>query len=91
MQTIRNTTRGPLKVRLPGGKVLFLSPGNTGEIADKALEHAAVKKLVEDGSIEVLGHRSSSEKMAAESQSTFQGGDQGGHKPSSGGHSTGDR
>ena len=91
MQTIRNMTRGPVKVRLPGGKVLFLSPGNTGEIADKAVEHPSVKKLVEDGSIEVLGHRSSAEKMAAEIQSKLPGSDQGGHKPPSGGHSTGDR
>ena len=91
MQTIRNTSRGPVKVRLPGGKVLFLSPGKTGEIADKALEHPGVKQLVEDGAIEVLGHRSASEKMAAETQNVFPGSDQGGHRPASGSRSAGDR
>ena len=91
MQSIRNISRGPVKVRLPGGKVLFLGPGKTGEIADKALDHPGVKELVDQGSIEILGHQSSSEKMAAETQARMPGGSQGGHKPSSGGHSAGDR
>lgn len=91
MQSVRNKSASPVKVRLPGGKVLFLGPGKESEIADKALDHSAVKKLVDEGVLELLGHRTASQSAV---------GGQRGPKPqppreSSGGaagtHVTGDR
>jgi hypothetical protein len=55
MKTIRNTTTGPLRVPLPRGKVLHLGPRKTGEIATAAADHPPLKKLVEEGKIEILG------------------------------------
>lgn len=55
MKEIRNKTKRPIKVPLPGGKTLFLGPANVAQIADRALEHERVKELVADGSIEVVG------------------------------------
>lgn len=55
MKSIKNTTRRPLRVPLPRGSVLHLGPLRTGEVAAAALEHPPFKKLVEDGSIEVVG------------------------------------
>ena len=51
---IKNTTKRPLKVPLPGGKRLFLGLGGTGQIAPKAAEHPPVKELVDKGDLEVL-------------------------------------
>ncbi|MDP7061757.1 MAG: hypothetical protein QF489_02335 [Planctomycetota bacterium] len=52
---IHNKTPRPLKISLPGGKVLRLGPGKTGQITAKASEHPPVKKLIEDGTIEIVG------------------------------------
>ncbi len=51
---IKNTSKRPLKVPLPGGKRLFLKPGEKGQILPKAAEHPPVKKLIDDGELEVL-------------------------------------
>jgi len=53
MRTIRNLTASPLRVPLPGGKTLHLGPNETGSIRDAAVEHAALKKLVDAGSVEI--------------------------------------
>ncbi len=55
MKTIVNKTARPIRVPLPGGKVLHLGPKKTGQIADNALEHARLRKLVEAGDLEVQG------------------------------------
>lgn len=54
MATIRNNTKKPLKVPLPGGKFLRLSPGKTGEASSKAVEHPPLVAMVERGEITVL-------------------------------------
>ena len=54
MKTIRNSSTRPLKISLPGGKVLHLGPARTGQVSEKALERPAVKKLLEAGEIEVI-------------------------------------
>lgn len=54
MATIRNNTKRPLKVPLPGGKFLRLSPGKTGEASAKAVEHPPLVALVEKGEITIL-------------------------------------
>lgn len=55
MKTIRNLTLKPIKVPLPGGKSLRLGPKADGMVHDKATQHGAVVRMVEAGSIEVLG------------------------------------
>ena len=55
MKHVRNTTRLPLRVPLAGGKTLFLAPRGTGQVSDDAVERAAFKKLLEAGSVEVIG------------------------------------
>ena len=54
MKTVVNKTRAPLRVPLPRGKSLRLGPNKSGQIADGAEEHAAIKKLVEAGTIEIF-------------------------------------
>jgi len=52
---ILNKTPRPLKISLPGGKVLRLGPKMMGQITAKAAEHEAVKKLLDEGVIEIVG------------------------------------
>jgi hypothetical protein len=54
MKTVVNKTHAPLKVPLPYGKSLRLGPNKTGQIADSAAEHPALKKLIEAKKIEVF-------------------------------------
>jgi len=51
---IKNTTKRPIKVPLPGGKRLFLGLGGTGQIAPRAAEHPPVKALIDSGDLEVM-------------------------------------
>ncbi|MFT5854402.1 MAG: hypothetical protein ACI8XO_001646 [Verrucomicrobiales bacterium] len=53
---ITNKTTKPLSVPLPGGKKLFLAPGKTGQVTNRALEHAPIVKLIEAGDIETAGN-----------------------------------
>jgi hypothetical protein len=55
MKTIVNKTTRPLRVPLPGGKVLHLGPKKNGQIADQAADHPALRKLVEAGEIVIQG------------------------------------
>ena len=55
--SVKNTTRKPLSVPLSRGKKLYLGPGKSGDIASSDLENAAVKALVEDGTIEIVQGR----------------------------------
>jgi hypothetical protein len=55
LKTIENKTTRPLRVPLPGGKVLHLGPRKTGQVADTAVEHPALRRLIESGTIEVQG------------------------------------
>lgn len=60
MKTVTNTTRAPLQVPLPGGKILRLGPGMSGQIRDEAANHGPMRKLVEAGQLTVHGGGSSS-------------------------------
>jgi hypothetical protein len=51
---IQNKSKRPLSVPLPGGKRLHLGPGKTGQITPRAAEHGPLKKLIEDGALELL-------------------------------------
>ena len=48
---ITNKSGKPLSVPLPGGKKLYLSPGKTGQVNDKALKHPPLAKLLESGDL----------------------------------------
>lgn len=60
MRSVINKTRAPLSVPLPRGKKLHLGPGKTGQIASNALDHPALKKLIDAGEIEVVAENSGS-------------------------------
>jgi len=72
MKEIRNTSAMPIRVPLPGGKTLHLGPKKVAQIADGAAEHPAIKKLVEAGSVEILGEGERSETLG-------EAGNSGGH------------
>ncbi len=55
MKTIRNRTHRPIKVPLPQGRTLHLGPRQTGEISVHAVDHEGVRRLVEAGTIEIVG------------------------------------
>ena len=77
---ITNKSKRPLKIPLPGGKLLRLGPGRTGQITPKAAQHPPLKALVEAGDIEI----------AFEGKSKSRGDSSGGSGPSSApGHSAG--
>jgi hypothetical protein len=61
---ITNKTPKPLSVPLPGGKKLFLGPGKTGQVTDKAMQHPPLVKLLESGDI-VSSEESSPRSVAA--------------------------
>ncbi len=54
MKTVRNKTNEPIKIPLEGGKVLHLGPRKTGQVSDQALDRAAVRKLIDDGRLEIV-------------------------------------
>lgn len=54
MKTIKNKTQRPLRVPLPRGKTLHLGPNKSGQIAFEAVEHPALKKLIEAGELELV-------------------------------------
>jgi len=54
LPTIKNITKKPLNVPLPGRKRLFLGPGKEGEIRARAAEHPPVAALVQSGELEIV-------------------------------------
>ena len=53
MKSVANKTHGALRVPLPQGKVLHLGPTQSGQISDHDVDHPPLKKLVEEGKIEI--------------------------------------
>ncbi len=72
MKTVVNKTRAPLKLPLPRGKSLHLGPNKTGQIADGAEEHAALKKLVDAGTVEIFDGGDSQRGATGESAVTHE-------------------
>ena len=74
MATIANKTHKPISISLPGGKKLRLGPLKSAEVKAKAVEHPAVKRLVEAGTIAVTGKgRSSGHSKAGPKGATARG------------------
>lgn len=55
MKTILNKSARPIQVPLPRGKKIHLGPHRTGEIANNAIEHPPLIKLIEAGDLEIMG------------------------------------
>lgn len=66
MKTIRNKTASPLRIPLPGGKTLHLAPAKTGQVADKAVEHHRVRKLIEEDKIEITSEGAAGQRGSAD-------------------------
>jgi hypothetical protein len=60
MAAVTNKTAKPLSIPLPRGKTLHLGPRKSGQISSHDIEAPALKKLVEAGTIEILGKESAS-------------------------------
>lgn len=89
MKTIRNTTTRPIKVPLPRGKFLHLNPRKTGEVADRAVDHPPLAKLIAAEELEVLGDGAHADPGKAASSSVH--GSSQGHHPAVNMHRRGDR
>ena len=86
---VSNKTQQPLSVPLPGGKKLRLGPGKTGQITPKAAQHPRLKKLIDDGELEILdGGRSNPSGRGGSNKGGFTGQR---HAPTGGVRQTGDR
>ncbi len=72
MKEIRNKTSLPIRIPLPGGKVLHLGPGKIAQVADKAVEHAGLLKLIEADSIEVMGEGERTDGVAGSTTAAAQ-------------------
>jgi hypothetical protein len=79
MPRVTNNTQRPLIVPLPHGKKMHLGPGKSGEIAANAVDHAALKKLVEAGELEVTRESSGTVDTTGGAK----------HRTSAGGHTSG--
>lgn len=86
---LKNKTKRPLSVPLPGGKRLHLGPGKTGQITPKAAQHPPLVKLVEAGELELVDlGRGGVDRSGSTRSST---GPATGHTPPGGVRHTGDR
>lgn len=86
---ILNKTPRPIAVPLPGGKKLRLGPRKSGQITPKASEHPPVKKMIEDGELEILDGGKKSTRSLGGGSGSSPGGSQ--HNPGTGVRHTGDR
>ena len=76
MKSVINKARKPLRVPLPGGKILHLGLNGRGQVPDDALNRPAFKKMVKAGEIEVLddaSQRASDDRGASRVQETTHG------------------
>ena len=67
---ITNKSGKPLSIPLPGGKKLFHGPNKTGQVANKAIEHPPLAKLIESGDVETAGDGAGSKSGAPAAQAT---------------------
>jgi len=72
MKTILNKTRKPIKIHLPGGKLLHLGPAKTGQVSDQASEMPSFQKLLKKKQIEILGEGESKAAGAEDSRHTHE-------------------
>ena len=54
MAAVTNKTGKPLSIALPRGKTLHLGPRKSGQISSHDIEHPSLKKLVDEGAIEIV-------------------------------------
>ena len=61
MKTLINKSRKPIRIPLPGGKIMFLGPGKSGQISDRHAALPAVQTLIDAGSVAVAGESAHAE------------------------------
>ena len=86
--TVSNKTHKPLSLPLPGGKILHLGPGKTGQITAKAAEDPRLKKLVEAGEIEIFPEEDSRRAGGSAGPNKYRSA---AHRQTPGSHRSGDR
>jgi hypothetical protein len=79
MKVIRNLTRRPLRVPLPGGKLLHLGPGKEGRVGDDAVV-GALKRMIDEGEI-VLVDAHGSDRASGTEGGTVHASTTGHHPP----------
>jgi hypothetical protein len=88
MAAVTNKTGKPLSIPLPRGKTLHLGPRKSGQISSHDIEHPALKKLVDAGTIEIVPEDSGS--IGGDGRGTLGRGTTPGHT-GRGGRRSGDR
>jgi hypothetical protein len=89
MATVTNKTGKPLSIPLPRGKTLHLGPRKSAQISSHDLEHPALKKLVDAGTIEIVAEDVGS--SGGNGGATHGRAPMGGHTTGTGGRRSGDR
>jgi len=89
MAAVTNKTAKPLSIPLPRGKTLHLGPRKSGQISSHDLEHPALKRLVDAGTIEIVAEDSGS--GGGDGGGTQGRAPMGGHAAGRGGRRSGDR
>lgn len=70
MTRIRNRTQRPLRLHLPGDKVLHLGPAQIGRVSKQALERPSIRDLINDEALEVLDEAPSAKGGGAQNASS---------------------
>jgi len=92
LMEIKNTTKRPLRVPLPGGKRLHLGPAASGQVTPKAAEHPGFKQLLDSGEIEIVDEHNAKGASQSSGNTGFKPGASGGSSSSGGTlRHTGDR
>lgn len=65
MKVVRNTTHAPLRVPLGRGRVLHLGPGQSGNVADDALQTPAIARMIKARKLEQVGTEEASVELVA--------------------------
>lgn len=65
MKTLVNKSRRPIRIPLPGGHVLYLGPGKSGQISDRHAALPAVARLIDDGAVAIAGESAHAQTAGA--------------------------
>jgi hypothetical protein len=89
MAAVTNKTGKPLSVPLPRGKTLHLGPRKSAQISSHDLDHPALRKLVDAGTIDIVAEDSGS--GGGDDGGTHDRAPMPGHTAGRGGRRSGDR
>lgn len=89
MKSVLNKTHRPLRVHLPGGKILHLGPGKEGQIGEHDADHPGVSRLLESQELEIVGDGAGASSSRGSSGATHT--ETHGHHPGANSRQRGDR